>query len=230
MILDISHDEIRDHRDPDLRHHRILRRSEKGFDFEMLFGPFEKELDLPTRTINFGDGQSRKMKQVGEMFINDAGFRIAVRHQTQLNGELPGMRADNANDFVFENDLFLRAPGKGAQFAFGFRHHFIAQILLGACHKESFALFDAIKPLVIRNSALKHPNAVGFNFQRARDLDFVGFRGSDVNETRQMTAMIQACVQLDRALATSDEESSHSIMVIACGLHNFRVHHRKRQL
>lgn len=51
---------------PDLGLERVLGSTEKGFDTHMLLYPFEEQLDLPTATIDIGDGPSRRFDLVGQ--------------------------------------------------------------------------------------------------------------------------------------------------------------------
>jgi hypothetical protein len=44
----------------------ILRGAEKCLDTQVLFDPFEKQFHLPATFVKLSDGQSRKLKIVGE--------------------------------------------------------------------------------------------------------------------------------------------------------------------
>jgi hypothetical protein len=52
--------------DPDLRLDCTLRGAEKRLDVQVLFYLFEKQLDLPTVAIEFGEGQRRQSEIVGQ--------------------------------------------------------------------------------------------------------------------------------------------------------------------
>ena len=63
---------------PDLGAHRVWAGAIKGFDTQMLLDPFEEEFDLPTASIEFGDGQSRHGEVVGQEDERFAGEGIAI--------------------------------------------------------------------------------------------------------------------------------------------------------
>ena len=54
-FLDDGHENINRDGDPDLSFDGIFGGAIKGLDPEMLFDPFEKQLDLPAATIEVGD-------------------------------------------------------------------------------------------------------------------------------------------------------------------------------
>ena len=79
---DIGQQKIHAHRDPDLRHHRIARGAQKGFDLQVLLDPFEEQLDLPAFLVDCRNGAGSQMEGVGEKDIMLAGFRIPVADAT----------------------------------------------------------------------------------------------------------------------------------------------------
>ena len=52
----ISQQKHGDQRDPELSEDGVFGGAEEGFDFEVLFDPLEKQLDLPTIPIDISDG------------------------------------------------------------------------------------------------------------------------------------------------------------------------------
>jgi hypothetical protein len=67
-----------------LRHHGVLCVAQKRFDLEILFDPFEEQLDLPSLLINVGDRFCRPAKLVANEEIVFACFRIAVADAAEL--------------------------------------------------------------------------------------------------------------------------------------------------
>ena len=83
LELDVSEQEEIGHGDPDLSHHGIFRGSQEGFDFEMLFDPFEEKLHLPTSFVKLGDGPGGKDEVVGQEIVSSLGFKIIETHEAQ---------------------------------------------------------------------------------------------------------------------------------------------------
>ena len=50
-VFDESDERKSDHGDADLSHHCIQRGTQKGFDLEVLFDPFEEQLHLPAAFV-----------------------------------------------------------------------------------------------------------------------------------------------------------------------------------
>jgi hypothetical protein len=48
-----------------LDEHRILGSAIEGLDLQLLFDPFEEELDLPTAAVQFGYFQGRQVQAIG---------------------------------------------------------------------------------------------------------------------------------------------------------------------
>ena len=65
VVLDNSDETIGDDGNMDLYSNGVLRFAPKGFDFEVLFNPFEKQFHLPAITIKQGDVLSREVEIVG---------------------------------------------------------------------------------------------------------------------------------------------------------------------
>ncbi len=56
---------VSDQGGPDLDQHGILRGAIKGFDFQVLLDPLEKEFDLPVAALEFGHLQGGQVQAVG---------------------------------------------------------------------------------------------------------------------------------------------------------------------
>ena len=53
---------------PDLRLHGILAVADKSLDAQMLFDPFEKQLDLPAALVKGGDSEGWQGRVVGQEY------------------------------------------------------------------------------------------------------------------------------------------------------------------
>src|ERR1700757_3446403 len=66
FLLDDGHEHVNADRDPHLNSYRVVARSVKGFDMQVLFDPFEKQLDLPSTFVKFCNRQRRQREVVGQ--------------------------------------------------------------------------------------------------------------------------------------------------------------------
>jgi len=64
--------------DTDLCLNSVKRVAPEDLNFEMLFNPFEKELNLPTMLVQVGDGLSGDGEVVGEVDVGGIGFFVIV--------------------------------------------------------------------------------------------------------------------------------------------------------
>ncbi len=64
MFLGNGNQDVNADGNPDLSFHCIFGSAEERFDAQMLFDPFEKQLDLPAAPIKFGNGESGQLKMV----------------------------------------------------------------------------------------------------------------------------------------------------------------------
>ena len=65
-FLDDGDQHVYTDRDPYLCLHGILRGPVKRLDPQMLFDPFEEELNLPSTLVQLSNGQSREREVVGQ--------------------------------------------------------------------------------------------------------------------------------------------------------------------
>ena len=80
--------------DPDLGLDRIVGRAEERLDMQILFEPFEEQLDLPAALVKLGDRQGVEGKIVGQKNPPFVGFGIVItdaaqRHRIILAGARP---------------------------------------------------------------------------------------------------------------------------------------------
>ena len=67
---------INAHGDPDLCLHRVGRGAEKALDVQILFDPFEEQLDLPAAFVELGDSQRRQREVVGQ--VDEEPLRLGI--------------------------------------------------------------------------------------------------------------------------------------------------------
>ena len=66
MLFDDSDEDINADGDPDLGFDGVLIGAEKCLDAQVLFDPFEEQLDLPAAFVELCDGQGCNLEIVGE--------------------------------------------------------------------------------------------------------------------------------------------------------------------
>ena len=65
---------------------RVLRSTEETFDPQMLFYPFEKELDRPPALVQGADAQRWNAEMIGQEDERFVGRRIPISDSAQLPG------------------------------------------------------------------------------------------------------------------------------------------------
>lgn len=81
--LEIGQQEVIDHGGPHLSQDRIAGGADKGFDFEILFDPFEEQFDLPSLFVNGRHGGCGELEVVGQERINLARVRVPILDEPQ---------------------------------------------------------------------------------------------------------------------------------------------------
>ena len=79
-----GHQYINADRYPNLGFHGVLRRSVKALYSQVLFDPFEEELDLPTHSIDLSDGESGQGKVVCYEDETFRAFGVDVSDSSEL--------------------------------------------------------------------------------------------------------------------------------------------------
>ena len=122
---------------PDWDAHRVGRRAVKSFDAQMLLDPFEEEFDLPAAASEFGAGQRRHGKVVGQEDQRLARFGIAIAAAPPRVGIIVlGLQAGQPHGLV-------EAPAGGFIHRAGVTAG-AAEVLPGAGDEESAALVEAL--------------------------------------------------------------------------------------
>ena len=141
---------------------RVLGSAKEEFDTKMLLDPFEKQLDLPPASIEFGDGDRGQEKIVGQenqsfaslgvFESNAAQWRVEVLARVET-GKHDGLIADQASAAV--DGMRIAALG----FEIGF----------GAGHKETARFVKAMKPLEVDISSVHDVEGAGLGQQTGRE-------------------------------------------------------------
>ena len=94
LLVEDGDDQIYGYRDPDLSFHRVGAGSQKVFDAHVTLDPTEEEFDLPSRTIESGDGDRWDIEVVGQEDQIPARVGIKVAHFAQRPGKVGKARRD----------------------------------------------------------------------------------------------------------------------------------------
>jgi len=78
FLFDDGDEYVDAHGAPNLGLCGILGGTEKGFDAQMLFDPFEEEFDLPASFVELGDVDCGQGEIVGEEDVSLVGFEVSV--------------------------------------------------------------------------------------------------------------------------------------------------------
>ena len=89
----------------------VLGGAEEGFDAQVLFNPFEEQLDPPAIAVEFGDGEGGEREVVGEELEGGMCLGVAVFDATQgLQEQVEGV--DGVIEFQSQVFLGIQGPGE----------------------------------------------------------------------------------------------------------------------
>src|SRR5271170_1701551 len=157
----------------------------------MLLDPLEKELDLPTASIQIGYRQSRQCEVVGQEDQPLASLRIFETDSPQRRLE-PFVRVKTR-----EHDrLIADQPGAAI---YRMRVATLGlQVRLSSRDKEAARLVEAKQPLEIQEAAIHDVEGSRLGHQLIEDVDLVHFAVADVNKDRDIAAQVEQRMQFDR--------------------------------
>jgi hypothetical protein len=182
-------------RDPDLRLDRVLGRTEKCLDPQMLLDPLEEQFDLPALAIQSCNQFGFEGKVVGQK--RNAFARLVLDHHAAqcdgivlagiVNRQHPGLVANNVRV-----GAIYRAGVASLELGVGF----------GASYKEGIGLMNGEQPLEIEIAPIEQVVGTGLDDQLVQDVDFVRLAVADMNKCRNGAAQIEQGMQFDRRLVS----------------------------
>jgi len=194
--LQIGQQQIDAHRDPDLGHYSVLRRTQKGLDLEVLLDPLEEQFDLPARLVDRRDGGGGQLEIVRQENVFLAGFGIAISHASQRNRAGPALGAGQLDGLVTGQVLSsLDSPAL---------KHAVPGIALLSGDEENSAIIQLVIPSVVGVATIKGNDRSGRQRQCATRRDIVGLAVGDRDKGRQHTRVVQSDMQFDRALGLAE--------------------------
>ena len=155
--------------------HGILGGAEEGLDAQVLFDPFEEQLDPPAVAVEFGDGECREGEVVGEELEGGLRVGVAVGDTAQglrvvgggvLAGEDNGLVTDEAGRSI--NLMGIPAA--------------IADIGLVPDHEEGGGQGQGEQALEVEVGAVHDVDGAGLGDKQVEYLDVVEFAIGDMDK------------------------------------------------
>jgi len=160
--------------DPDLRLDRVLGRTEKCLDSQVLFDPLEEQFDLPALAIQPCNQFGLERKVVGQKRNAFAGF-VFGHHAAQRDGIVLAGIENRQYTGLIANDVRL-----GAIYWAGVAALELG-VGLGSDYKESIGLMNGEQPLEIEVAPIEQIISARLDDQLIQDVDFVRLAVADMN-------------------------------------------------
>ena len=193
-LFDDGDQHVRSDRSPYLRLDRVFGCSKERLDTQMLFDPFEEQLDLPALFVKCANSQRRKRHVVRQERQCLARFGIDVGH-------LPNQFWISFVRLVPRQLNVLVADQTRVDGYRKFLHHNEFHIAFGTGHKKGSGGMQLMQSGKV-DIRLVH-NVIGANLDVAllcedvEDFDIVHFAVADVNKTRYRSTQIHQGVKFD---------------------------------
>ena len=175
----------------------ILGGAIETLDTQMLFDPFEEQLDLPATTIKIGNGQCGQIEIVGQknqmpvvhgIVELDAAQVLRVILASFGCGQHNGLIAAQAGTLVHG----ARANAAKEQIGFA------------TDDKERLRLMQREPAGEIGEAPIHDVKAARFGDQDVEHIDFVHLAVGDVDECRDVAAQVEQCMHLDGGLGGTE--------------------------
>ena len=196
LLFDDSDQYVSGHGAPDLRLHRVLARSQKALDAQVLLDPFEEQLYLPAALVQRGNGQRRQRCVVGQKHQRFA--RIGV-----FESDAPKMLWVVLGHVKPVEPNRLIADHTGASVGLGRVNPMGIHAAFGAGHKERAGLMYLEEPVEVHVTPIHHVKRTRFDGQDVEHFDIAHLAIADVDEGRDRPAQVQQRVHLHRRLGAA---------------------------
>lgn len=191
------HQQVDRNGNPDLGAHGIFAGAIKSFDTQVLLNPFEKQLDLPARSINLRHRQCWQAEVVGQKHQRLARLRVAITDAAKRFG-IGAVNTEIAQDHgLVETQSGGFVDGAGIAPS-------TTEILPGASDKESRMAVDPMQPSKIQIRTVHHIERAGFVNELIQKVDVVDTAGRDNNYGRDIALQTQERVKLDAAFVSAE--------------------------
>ncbi|PRC93279.1 hypothetical protein S2091_2017 [Solimicrobium silvestre] len=168
----------------------VFAGSQKGFDTQMLFDPFEEQFDLPALLVQRGDQFRFERKIVGQeyeafsvlVFDDNAPQRPWIILACVIQRQLASLVA---------NEIGAGSIDRVGVTALEFG------VALGSGYKESVQLVETMQPFEIQVAAIHQIKCTWLDSQIVQNIDFVGLAVGDMNKGRDRTTQVEQSMQFD---------------------------------
>ena len=151
-----------------MRFDGILGGAEEGFDTQVLFDPFEEQLDPPAIAVKFGDGEGGEREVVGEELERSVCLGVTVFDATQ------GLRVAVGGLGTGEDDGLVTAQAGGVIDRSGITAA-VTDISLVADNEEGGGEGEGKQALEVKIGAVHDIDGAGLGQQVVEDVDIVQF-------------------------------------------------------
>ncbi len=145
-------------RDPDLRLDRVLARTKKRLDPQMLLDPFKEQFDLPSLVVQVCDQFGLERKVVGQKH-NTFARLVLDHHAAQRDGIVLAGIENRQHTRLVEHEIRVGAIHRMRIAAFELG------VGLGARYKKSMRLMNRKQSLEIQITPIEQVISTGFDVQ-----------------------------------------------------------------
>ena len=180
---------------PDLRVNGVLGCSVEGFYMQMLFDPFEEQLNLPTFTVQFRNGQRIFNREVvGQEVVDLASFKVFIHNESEsIRISLDGVVTDKAYGLIGENSgVFVHRHGL---------NDIVDHVVLCASNKVSAFLMEVLVKFFKSCISLVHQvKGTSFDWDIIHDFSIVDLARSKQNKCGNRAPQIHERMHLESSL------------------------------
>ena len=194
VVFDDSDETVGDNGHMDLYAYSILRFSPKGLDSEVLFDPFEEELNLPSVAVQKSDILGVEVEVIGIVCKGSLQFRRIVNNLPEFHGIVVSVILPSETDCLVLDDIVI--PLKEV-FSSG---DFIYRMALLSNDKECTRKTDAKEPRKVKVSSVKHIAGKRLVCEPVHGVDIVDVGIGDSIENRNLRNDVNLCVDPDPGL------------------------------
>ena len=168
----------------------VFAGSQKGFDTQMLFDPFEEQFDLPALLVQRGDQLRLECKIVGQEY--DA-FAILVLddNAAQRAWTILACAIQRQLSSLVADEIGAGSVDRMGVPALEFH------VALCSRYKESVQHVESMQSFEIQVAAIHPIKRAWLDSQIVQNIDFVGLAVGDMNKGRDRTAQIEQRMQFD---------------------------------
>jgi hypothetical protein len=187
------YEQVNRHGAPDLGLHRVLRRTVKRLDPQVLFDPFEEQLDLPAAAVEVRDGFRVQLEVVGQEDQSLVVVGVVKRNPAQMRRiTLPRIERLQHDRLVaacsgrLVGRMRIQPPER--------------EVLPGAGDEECSGPRPAVEPLEVEVAAVHNVEGAGFGHEVVQEVDVVDFGRCYADKRGDIAAQVEQRVHLHGVL------------------------------